>query len=183
MEQEFICICFGNIHLCIRIWTVFSPCICKVNLHIFTVRFYSVERNFLTLIFSRQRIQWISWKFFRIFIIRLRIHIKLQQRHQTFKFITTYRTDRNLKHILVLRQHILLNLHLIMCQRRRQQQAKHQKQIGKHNSDKQYHIITHILEDHAQSKSGKYLNLRTQTDCPLLPASGRKIPAQEFQRR
>ena len=180
MDQEFICICFGNIYACsifscidniivVRIGTIrrnLLVCaiffyIIKIYFYIFTVRFNTIKQYFLALIFPRQRIQRISRKLFCIFVIRIRIHIKFQQWNQTFKFISAYCTDRNLKHILILRQHIILDLHLIMRQRRRKQQPKHQKQVRKYNSYKQHDIVAHILEDYTESESGKYFNLWT----------------------
>ena len=42
------------------------------------------------------------------------IHIEFQYRKQTVKFVSTGCTYRNLKHILIFCQHIILDFHLIM---------------------------------------------------------------------
>ena len=195
MKQEFIRICARNINCCafffcicrilvicfffIHRFIFFIFCIIKIYRYIPAVRFDPVKQYFLTLIFSWQCIQGISRKFLCIFIVCSGIHIKLQLRDQTVKFISTYCADRNLKHILVFCQHIVLDFHLVMGQCRRKQQSEHQQQICKQDPDKQNHIITHILKNHPKPESGKDFHLRTQINCPLL-LSSRQIPAQEF---
>ena len=151
LDPEFVRIGTGNINTVSR----------KIRMDILAVRLHTVKSDLLTFIFTRHGIQRIRRKFFRIFIVRSGIRIIFQKRIHGILFIPRIGTCRNRKYVLVFRQHILLDLHLIMIQRRRQEHAEKQQQICKNDSHKQHQIIADILKDHPEAKPGKNSDLRT----------------------
>ena len=151
LDPEFVRIGTGNINTVSR----------KIRMDIPAVRLHTVKSDLLTFIFTRHGIQRIRRKFFRIFIVRSGICIIFQKRIHGILFIPRIGTCRNRKYVLVFRQHILLDLHLIMIQRRRQEHAEKQQQICKNDSHKQHQIIADILKDHPEAKPGKNSDLRT----------------------